>query len=88
MPAVEFRGVENAAEKMKKLKEEYITNGMGVTMDVALDLEESQENNKHVPELQDAMLQYAEMERELTQWLQALDKTKTQFKKDYNPDRY
>ena len=81
MPAVEFRGVENAAEKMKKLKEEYITNGMGVTMDVALDLEESQENNKHVPELQDAMLQYAEMERELTQWLQALDKTKTTVQK-------
>ena len=87
MPALELRGVDNAADKLKKLKDQFISNGMSVTMDVALDLEENQENNSHVPELQDAMLQYAAMERELTQWMEAVEKTKAQFVKDYNPER-
>ena len=85
---MQFRGVDNAVDKMKKLKEQLISNGMTATLDVALDLEENQQNNSHVPELKDTMLQYTAMERELSQWMEALEKTKTQLKKEYNPERY
>lgn len=84
MPAhLKFSSVDNAAGKMKKVKE-YVENGMAVTMDVALDLEEVSTDSEHVKELQEAMVQYVKMEREISQWLEAVEKTKAKFDRESN----
>lgn len=80
---VYFNTVDNAVSKLQKIKE-LIDSGMGATLDVALDLEERKEGCEEVKELKDTMLQYAEMERDVGQWLKALDKTKTEFNKEHN----
>ncbi|XP_031566932.1 E3 SUMO-protein ligase NSE2-like [Actinia tenebrosa] len=77
---VHFNTVDNAATKLQKVKE-FIDNGMGATLDVALDIEERKEGSEQVKELHDAMVQYAQMEREVGQWMEALDKTKAEFSK-------
>lgn len=83
---VYFNTVDNAASKLQKIKE-FIENGMGATLDVALDLEERKQGSEEVKELKDNMLQYAEMEREVGQWLKALEKTKTEFNKLNNSSK-
>ena len=85
MPA-HFRAVENAAEKVKKVKQ-YVDNGLGVTLDVALDLEEVCEGSERVKELEDTMLQYVEMERELNQWAKAVGLATEEFNTKYNASR-
>ncbi|KAJ7325650.1 E3 SUMO-protein ligase NSE2 [Desmophyllum pertusum] len=82
MPA-HFRAVDNAVEKVKKVKE-YVENGLGVTLDVALDLEEVCKESERVRELEDTMLQYVGMEREMDQWVKAVDLAKTEFNRQYN----
>ncbi|KAL9962692.1 hypothetical protein ACROYT_G031817 [Oculina patagonica] len=82
MPA-HFRAVENAVEKVKKVKE-YVDNGLGVTLDVALDLEEVCQDSERVKELEDTMLQYIDMNRELEQWEKAIDLAKAEFNRQYD----
>ena len=85
MPA-HFRAVDNAVEKVRKVKE-YIDNGLGVTLDVALDLEEVCQNSNQVTELQETVLQYVSMERELNHWLEAVQLAKTEFDSKYGASR-
>ena len=82
MPA-HFRAVDNAVEKIRKVKE-YIDNGLGVTLDVALDLEEVCKESEQVKELEDTMLQYIDMEREMDQWVKAVELAKTEFNRQYD----
>ena len=81
-----FRAVDNAVEKIRKVKE-YIVNGLGVTLDVALDLEEVCKESEQVKELEDTMLQYIDMEREMDQWVKAVELAKTEFNRQYDASR-
>lgn len=85
MPA-HFRAVENAVESVKKVKQ-YINNGFGVTLDVALDLEEVSQDSEQVKELEDTMLQYVDMEREVDQWAKAVELAKAEFNRQYDVSR-
>ena len=85
MPA-HFRAVENAVDKVSKVKE-YVDNGLSVTLDVALDLEEVCEGSERIRELEDTMLQYVDMERELDQWVKAVDLAKAEFNRQYDASR-
>ena len=85
MPA-HFRAVENAVESVKKVKQ-YINNGFGVTLDVALDLEEVSQDSEQVKELEDTMLQYVDMEREVDQWAKAVELAKAEFNHQYDVSR-
>lgn len=85
MPA-HFRAVDNAVEKVRKVKE-YVDNGLGVTLDVALDLEEVCKDSEQVKELEDTMLQYIDMEREMDQWVKAVELAKTEFHRQYDASR-
>lgn len=82
MPA-HFRAVDNAVEKVRKVKE-YVDNGLGVTLDVALDLEEVSKDNELVNELEDTMLQYVSMEREMDQCMKAVELAKEEFNRKYD----
>lgn len=83
---VHFNTVDNAASKLQKVKE-FIDTGMGATLDVALDIEERKQGSEQVKELHDTMVQYAHMEREVGQWMEALDKTKVEFNKLKNSSK-
>ena len=85
MPA-HFRAVDNAVEKVRKVKE-YVDNGLGVTLDVALDLEEVSKGNELVKELEDTMLQYVSMEREMDQCMKAVELAKEEFNRKYDVNR-
>ena len=85
MPA-HFRAVENAMESVKKVKQ-YIDNGLDVTLDVALDLEEVSQDCEQVKELEDTMLQYVDMEREVDQWAKAVELAKAEFNRQYDVAR-
>ena len=85
MPA-HFRAVDNAVEKVGKVRE-YVDNGLGVTLDVALDLEEVCKESEQVKELEDTMLQYIAMNREIEQWVKAVDLAKTEFNRQYDASR-
>ncbi|XP_020606483.1 E3 SUMO-protein ligase NSE2-like [Orbicella faveolata] len=80
---VHFRAVDNAVETVKKVKE-YVNNGFGVTLDVALDLEEVCKESERVKELEDTMLQYVEMEREMDHWVKAAELAKAEFNRQYD----
>lgn len=86
MPA-HFRAVDNAVEKVRKVKE-YVDNGVGVTLDVALDLEEVSKDNELVKELEDTMLQYVSMEREMDQCMKAVELAKEEFNRKYDVNRW
>lgn len=86
MPA-HFRAVDNAVEKVRKVKE-YVDNGLGVTLDVALDLEEVSKDNELVRELEDTMLQYVSMEREMDQCMKAVELAKEEFNRKYDVNRW
>ena len=86
MPA-HFRAVDNAVEKVGKVRE-YVDNGLGVTLDVALDLEEVCKESEQVKELEDTMLQYITMDREMDQWVKAVDLAKTEFNRQYDASRW
>lgn len=86
MPA-HFRAVDNAVEKVRKVKE-YVDNGLGVTLDVALDLEEVSKGNELVKELEDTMLQYVSMEREMDQCMKAVELAKEEFNRKYDVNRW
>lgn len=86
MPA-HFRAVDNAVEKVRKVKE-YVDSGLGVTLDVALDLEEVSKDNKLVKELEDTMLQYVSMEREMDQCMKAVELAKEEFNRKYDVNRW
>ena len=83
---VHFRAVDNAVETVKKVKE-YVNNGFGVTLDVALDLEEVSKESERVKELEDTMLQYVEMEREMEHWVKAAELAKAEFNRKYDATR-
>lgn len=85
MPA-HFRAVDNAVEKVRKVKE-YVDNGLGVTLDVVLDLEEVSKDNELVKELEDTMLQYVSMEREMDQCMKAVELAKEEFNRKYDVNR-
>ena len=85
MPA-HFRAVDNAVEKVRKVKE-YVDNGLVVTLDVALDLEEVSKESQQVKELEDTMLQYIAMGREMDQWVKAVELAKTEFNRQYDASR-
>lgn len=85
MPA-HFRAVDNAVEKVRKVKE-YVDNGLGVTLDVALDLEEVSKDNELVKELEDTMLQYVSMEREMDQCMKAVELAKEELNRKYDVNR-
>ncbi|XP_001638573.2 E3 SUMO-protein ligase NSE2 [Nematostella vectensis] len=79
-----FTGIDNASAKLQKMKE-FVDNGMAATLDIALDLEERKEGSDGVKELKDLMVQYVHMEREMDQWMDAVQQAKAQFTREYDP---
>ena len=73
-------------ESVKKVKQ-YIDNGLDVTLDVALDLEEVSQDCEQVKELEDTVLQYIDMEREVDQWAKAVELAKAEFNRQYDVAR-
>ncbi|XP_071105353.1 E3 SUMO-protein ligase NSE2-like [Haliotis cracherodii] len=71
-----FAVVEQAINTVKQIQQ-YINVGMETTIDVAMDVvENDKENQKQVDELKSVMLDYVCMERDLEQFLAAVDHTK------------
>ncbi|XP_077990491.1 E3 SUMO-protein ligase NSE2-like [Glandiceps talaboti] len=77
---VNFAVVENAMGQLRKMNQ-FIETGMTACLDVALDLEESEDNPDQVNELKNKMLEYASMERDLSQFTQAIENVKDQIRK-------
>lgn len=82
---LQYSSVDNAVAKLSKIQE-YLDLGYSTTLDVALDVEESNftgEASPHVEKLKEITMLYTGMEQELKRYLKASDLTKIAFKKDY-----
>lgn len=70
-------GVVDQAMKSMKTVEEYIKVGMETTLDVGMDfVENDKDNEKQIDELRSVMLDYVKMERDLQQFMVAVDNVK------------
>ncbi|XP_046864448.1 E3 SUMO-protein ligase NSE2-like [Xenia sp. Carnegie-2017] len=82
---LQYSSVDNAVAKLSKIQE-YLDLGYSTTLDVALDVEESNftgEASPHVEKLKEITMLYTGMEQELKRYLKASELTKIAFKKDY-----
>ena len=80
-----YNSVDSAVAKLSKFQE-YLEIGYSTTLEIALDIEESNSSGEACPEverLKEITLEYAQMEQELNQWLKAAELTKTAFKQEY-----
>ena len=71
-------GVVDQAMKSMKTVEEYIKVGMETTLDVGMDfVENDKDNAKQIDELRSVMTDYVKMERDLQQFMVAVDNVKS-----------
>lgn len=76
-------GVVDQAMKSMKTVEEYIKVGMETTIDVGMDfVEYDKENEKQIDELRSVMTDYVRMERDLQQFMEAVEFVKDEAGKN------
>ncbi len=83
--SLQYNSVDTAVGKLSKIQE-YLDLGYSTALEIALDIEESNDRGESSPEVENlkkATLEYVQMEQELKQWLQAAEMTKEAFKEEY-----
>ncbi|XP_052089378.1 E3 SUMO-protein ligase NSE2-like isoform X1 [Mytilus californianus] len=79
-------GVVDQAMKSMKTVEEYIKVGMETTLDVGMDfVEHDKDNEKQIDELRSVMKDYVRMERDLQQFMEAVECVKSTATKKNEP---
>lgn len=79
-----FSGVDACLSSLKNCQSS-ISTGMDIAKNVALDLVENHNDLEEVNEIEKVMLEYAAMSREVSHYVQAVEETVNQIKKD-KPD--
>jgi hypothetical protein len=82
---MQYNSVDNAVGKLAKMQE-FFDLGYSTALEIALDIEESNatgESSPEVEQLKKVTLEYVQMEKELKQWQQAAEMTKTAFTEEY-----
>ncbi|KAI8505854.1 E3 SUMO-protein ligase NSE2 [Branchiostoma belcheri] len=77
--AAHFRNLDLSLENLKKCSKYFLT-GMEFASEVALDVQEMKANEDQVQQVEDVMVEYATMERDLNQFVQAVETVKQQVK--------
>ncbi|XP_067838081.1 E3 SUMO-protein ligase NSE2 [Heptranchias perlo] len=85
MPVISFNSVDSALSSLKTCQVS-INTGIEVTTDVALALTEHEGGSEEVSNMEDLMLNYVSMDRELEQFIQAVDDVTNQIKQE-RPER-
>jgi hypothetical protein len=83
--SLQYNSVDTAVGKLSKIQE-YLDLGYSTALEIALDIEESNDTGESSPEVENlkkVTLEYVQMEQELKQWLQAAEMTKDAFKEEY-----
>ncbi|NXH19481.1 NSE2 ligase, partial [Bucco capensis] len=78
---ISFSSVDSALSSLKNCQS-YINNGMDIATHVALDLVESFNDEEDVNSMENVMLEYAAMDRELNHYMRAIEETVNQIKRD------
>ncbi|XP_066268837.1 E3 SUMO-protein ligase NSE2-like [Branchiostoma lanceolatum] len=77
--AAHFRNLDSSLDSLKKCSK-YVLTGMEFASEVALDVQEMTANEDQVQEVEDVMVEYAAMERDLNQFVEAVETVKHQLK--------
>ncbi|XP_070604394.1 E3 SUMO-protein ligase NSE2 [Erythrolamprus reginae] len=80
-PVISLSGVDACVSSLKTCKT-YINTGMDITTNVALDLVENHNDPEEINSMEEVMLEYATMNRELNHYVQAVEETVKQIKQD------
>ncbi|XP_013929920.1 PREDICTED: E3 SUMO-protein ligase NSE2 [Thamnophis sirtalis] len=80
-PLISLSGVDTCLTSLKTCKT-YINTGMDITTNVALDLVENHNDPGEINAMEEVMLEYALMHRELSHYVQAVEDTVKQIKQD------
>ncbi|XP_053322425.1 E3 SUMO-protein ligase NSE2 [Spea bombifrons] len=80
-PFISFTSVDNSISSLKNCQA-YINTGMEITTNVALDLLETGCNSTDVNSMESVMLEYAAMDRDVNQYITAVEEITRQLKRD------
>ncbi|KAM6457810.1 E3 SUMO-protein ligase NSE2 isoform 2-T2 [Liasis olivaceus] len=80
-PLVSFSGVDTCLSSLKTCQS-YIDTGMDIATNVALDLVENHNDLEEINTVEKVMLEYAAMSRELSHYVQAVEDTVNQIKRN------
>ncbi|NXI66830.1 NSE2 ligase, partial [Anseranas semipalmata] len=78
---ISFNSVDSSLSSLKNCQS-YINTGMDIATHVALDLVESFNDVEDVNSMENVMLEYAAMDRELNHYMRAIEETVNQIKRD------
>ncbi|XP_015276830.1 PREDICTED: E3 SUMO-protein ligase NSE2, partial [Gekko japonicus] len=78
---VSFNGMNSCLSSLKTCQS-YISSGMDITTKVALDLVENHNDMEEVDEMEKVMLEFAAMSREVNHYMQAVEDTVNQIKRE------
>lgn len=78
---VSFSSVDSSISSLKNCQA-YINAGMEIATNVALDLLETESDEGEVKNMENVMLEYAAMDRELNQFIQAVEDTTNQIRRE------
>ncbi|XP_009558308.1 E3 SUMO-protein ligase NSE2 isoform X2 [Cuculus canorus] len=78
---ISFNSVDNALSSLKNCQS-YIDTGMHIATHVALDLVESFNDVEDINSMENVMLEYAAMDRELNHYMTAVEETVNQIKRE------
>ncbi|NXO53067.1 NSE2 ligase, partial [Aramus guarauna] len=78
---ISFNGVDSSLSSLKNCQS-YINTGMDIATHVALDLVESFNDEEDVNSMENVMLEYAAMDRELNHYMKAIEETVNQIKRE------
>ncbi|XP_075599451.1 E3 SUMO-protein ligase NSE2 isoform X1 [Balearica regulorum gibbericeps] len=79
---ISFNGVDSSLSSLKNCQS-YINTGMDIATHVALDLVESFNDAEDVNSMENVMLEYAAMDRELNHYMRAIEETVNQGKRTW-----
>ncbi|XP_069076836.1 E3 SUMO-protein ligase NSE2 [Pleurodeles waltl] len=79
--AVSFSSVDSSLSSLKNCQA-YINTGMEIATNVALDLLETESDEGEVKNMENVMLDYAAMDRELNQFIQAVEDITNQVRRE------
>ncbi|XP_035659815.1 E3 SUMO-protein ligase NSE2-like [Branchiostoma floridae] len=85
--AAHFRNLDVSLNSLKEYSKKYVLTGMEFASEVALDVQEMSANEEQVQQLEDVMVEYAAMERDLNQFVLAVETVKQQVKDGELSDR-
>ncbi|MEE6463142.1 hypothetical protein FKM82_005798, partial [Ascaphus truei] len=80
-PSISFNCVDNSLSSLKNCQA-YINTGMEIATSVALDLLENGCDTTEVTSMETVMLEYATMDRDLNQYIHAVEDTVHKLKQD------